>query len=595
MKPLAPQLHTVRKRHPLRWRLGLVIGVPVVAAIGVFGGTTIGNAGHIYHGVYLNGVDVGGMSKKEAAAALNNAAEQYGKQTVAVSYATPTSTKTTLRFTPDGIGAKYDEAAVDEAFEYARQGTLRRQMYQRIQLVLGRTTNVQRLQFDDARLAGYVAQVGSDVTTPVANAGLAFNDGRVTVTPSSPGTRLDTGKLVAAVQARLGAMSTAEILAPSYRIDASVDEKRLASARGQAEQIAGKPLTVKADSKTIEVGIATITSWIQVGGKPTLPYAPTALKGYYPAVDSGDATVALNQQLMGAYVNTMAGSINQQAKDAELGVQDGKVVAVKASQNGLSINQQEAVTTIMKSLNDSGSDRNVTLKTQVTRPTVREDNLQELGLVEQISQGQTLFPGSPSTRMINVRTGASKMNNVLIKPGENFSFNDTLGHIGPETGYVPELVILEKHEEKQYGGGLCQVSSTVYRAALLAGLPITQRVNHSFAISYYTAPYGVPGVDATIYPPSGVDMRFRNDTGHYIFMQTRMVGTTLTATFYGTKTKTGEIRGPNFITGNQDTTQPSHTVFYRDVKDLSGKVIKTDTVETYYKSSSDFPILNQIN
>jgi len=99
----------------------------------------------------------------------------------------------------------------------------------------------------------------------------------------------------------------------------------------------------------------------------------------------------------------------------------------------------------------------------------------------------------------------------------------------------------------------------------------------------------VPGVDATIYYPS-VDFKFKNDTGSYILIQTIMQGTTLKFDFFGTKTKTGNIRGPQFVTGSSDATQPSHTVFYRDVLDLAGNVTKTDKFDTYYKSSKDFPV-----
>ncbi|MEO7617987.1 MAG: VanW family protein, partial [Candidatus Saccharibacteria bacterium] len=183
---------------------------------------------------------------------------------------------------------------------------------------------------------------------------------------------------------------------------------------------------------------------------------------------------------------------------------------------------------------------------------------------------------------------------VLLAPGEQFSFGKILGDVGAEQGYKPELVILGDHEEKQYGGGLCQVSSTAYRAALLAGLPINQRYNHSFAISYYTAPYGVPGVDATIYYPQ-VDFKFTNDTGNYILIQTHMEGTTLTFDYYGTKVKSGQIRGPYFITGTTDNKQPSTTVFYRDVLDLAGNVIKTDTVNTHYESSDKYPVQKTYN
>jgi vancomycin resistance protein YoaR len=180
---------------------------------------------------------------------------------------------------------------------------------------------------------------------------------------------------------------------------------------------------------------------------------------------------------------------------------------------------------------------------------------------------------------------------VLLAPGQVFSFGSLLGPVDAAHGYAPGLVIIGNIETPQYGGGLCQVSSTAFRAALQAGLPILERSGHAFAISFYTWPYGVPGVDATIYYPQ-VDMKFQNDTGHYMLITTTMnkSASTLKFDYYGTKTKVGVIRGPYFITGSNDSTQASHTVFYRDVEDLSGNVLKTDTFNTYYQPSTNFSI-----
>lgn len=589
MIPGLSRLRQFRQLHPLRWRVALTIFVPLASVVALLGGTTLANAGRIYHGVSVNGVKVGGLTPDEARAKVRQAEQAYSKKAIPVTYASSGSRMTTTRIAPTDIGVTYDTAAVDQAFEYGRSGAVKEQLVLRLRLLAGQRINVQNLSFDDVKLAGYVAAISNEASEPVANAGLEFRDGAITVTPAELGQRLDIGLFVAALQSRLGMMSDTELKAPVYSMPASIDEQRLAPAKTAADQIAGSPLLIRIDSKSLTADTATLTSWLQVGGRPQLPYSYESLRGFYPAVDRGEATVALDQAKVGSYVAELAKSVNQPAKDAQLGVQDGKVVAVAPSQNGVALNEPEAVKAIVRAIKNGNGARRVQLQAQIARAEVREDNLEQLGLREVISVGESFFPGSPSTRLINVRAGSAKMNNVLIKPNENFNFNEVLGYIGPETGYVPELVILDKKKEKQYGGGLCQVSSTVYRAALLAGLPITQRINHSYAISYYTAPYPVPGVDATIYPPSGVNMRFRNDTGSYILMQSVVEGTTMKVTFYGTKTKSGEIRGPQFITGTSDHTQPSHTVFYRDVKDMSGKVIRTDTVETYYKSSKEFP------
>jgi vancomycin resistance protein YoaR len=125
-------------------------------------------------------------------------------------------------------------------------------------------------------------------------------------------------------------------------------------------------------------------------------------------------------------------------------------------------------------------------------------------------------------------------------------------------------------------------------------LPIDERENHSFAISYYQWPYNAPGVDATIYYPQ-VDLKFTNNTGHYILIQTIMSGDHLTFNYYGTKVESGVIRGPYFVTGSNNATQASHTVFYRDVLNTAGQVTSTDTFNSYYQPSTDFPVEGTIN
>ena len=208
-------------------------------------------------------------------------------------------------------------------------------------------------------------------------------------------------------------------------------------------------------------------------------------------------------------------------------------------------------------------------------------------LKELIGEGVSYFPGSTWQRLQNIRVGTARYQGVLIKPGQVFSFGEYLGEVGPAQGYAESKVILDGKQEFQYGGGLCQVSSTMFRAALNAGLPIVQRTNHAFQVSYYTQPYGIPGVDATIYYPA-VDLKFKNDSSRHILVQTELIGTTLYFRFYGTKEKEGRVRGPFFNFGSLDPNSPSQTTFYRDIMQ-NGQVVKTDSFTTYYKSALDFP------
>ena len=174
---------------------------------------------------------------------------------------------------------------------------------------------------------------------------------------------------------------------------------------------------------------------------------------------------------------------------------------------------------------------NLPLITEPPVVTVLSDELKEMGITELFSAGETYFSGSPANRMHNIRTGLAKFNGHIIKQGEEFSFGDVLGRVDASTGYKPELVIKGDKVVPEYGGGLCQVSTTAYRAVLEGGLPVTERRNHSFAVTYYSP----NGLDATVYPPS-VDMKFKNDSPGAILMQSYMTDDAKAYyNFYGTK------------------------------------------------------------
>lgn len=158
----------------------------------------------------------------------------------------------------------------------------------------------------------------------------------------------------------------------------------------------------------------------------------------------------------------------------------------------------------------------VTLPMIETQPeiTVNDADLREQGIREVVTIGESVFAKSPVNRRHNIATGVSKFNGHLIPKDAIFSFNETLGPVNEKTGYRKELVIQGETTIPDYGGGLCQVSSTAYRGPWEYGMPIVQRKNHSYAVSYYSP----QGTDATIYPPN-VDMKFRNDTPGSLLIQ----------------------------------------------------------------------------
>lgn len=577
------------RRHPVVWTAVVIL---LVAAL--FGGFDLVYAGKVFPGVSMNGIYLGGLTREQAKTTLAKAQTSYVSEQVPVQYA-----NTTLSIDIKQIGTSYDlDQQVSAAYAHGHQTPLANQLRQIARSIVGRPTRLSQFSYDDAKLVPYVKQISDQIDSPVANAALSFSEtGRVEVTPEQAGQRLDIGQLVAQLKQRIATSSSEFITAPVYPLSPSIDAPALTAAKAQADTYLQGPLTLTAAGKTLTVTPKDITGWIAVSRAPVSVIKKTTDLTAFYGPGAEPVTLSLSDTAIATYVAGIAKTIDRPSQNAQLSIQDNKATVFQPSQTGFTLDQAKAVADIKAGLAKAG-DRQVALDVKAIQPDVTEQNLNDLGINELISEGVTYFPGSPATRMQNIRVGAARFNGVLVKPGDVFSFESLLGDVGPATGYAPSLVILGNKEVYQYGGGMCQVSSTAYRAALLAGLPIVERHNHSFAVGYYTAPYGVPGVDATVYDLS-VDFKFRNDTGHYILIQTNLQGTTLKFDFYGTKTKSGQIRGPYFIDpaggAGWNATIPSKTVFYRDVLDLSGNVIKTDTVTTSYKSSLDFPIVKELN
>jgi vancomycin resistance protein YoaR len=203
--------------------------------------------------------------------------------------------------------------------------------------------------------------------------------------------------------------------------------------------------------------------------------------------------------------------------------------------------------------------------------TVTDSDLRKQGISEVVGFGESDFSGSPLSRRHNISVGLSKFNGSLISQGEQFSFNGTLGPVNAASGYKKELVILGDKTLPDFGGGLCQVSTTAYRGVWEYGFPIDQRRNHSFTVLYYS-PHGT---DATIYPPH-TDVKFTNDSPGSLLIQTHAEDSKAYFIYYGTSDgRETEIIGP-YTWGHRDP-PPDKTEFTTDIppgttKKVGGRV-----------------------
>lgn len=298
----------------------------------------------------------------------------------------------------------------------------------------------------------------------------------------------------------------------AFFIADTVGEFEVVKVRNLAEEFSKTPedleIYIQDDKKIIPS--ETIQGWLE-------PY----VRNY-----TGKEDIRVSPEEVQEYLASIAPLVNNQPINAKFILVDGKAEEFIPSEYGRELDIEASKKLIMNAI--VGGEKEVTLPVELIEPAITLDRVNELGITTLIGRGESDFAGSPSSRVHNIKVGSARYNGAILKPGEEFSFNDMLGEIDDKNGYQPELVIKGGKLIYEYGGGLCQVSTTLFRAAIKAGLPITERRPHSFAVRYYDP----QGLDATIYP-GVVDLKFRNDTSNHVLIQSRVEGTKLIFDIYG--------------------------------------------------------------
>ena len=232
---------------------------------------------------------------------------------------------------------------------------------------------------------------------------------------------------------------------------------------------------------------------------------------------------------------------NKEPIDAKITIKEGKVEIAEDGKDGEVINKDKAAK-LLTALPGKGK-HELEISFEAAKPTVSRESVDKLKLGELAFRGESDFSGSPANRIHNIKTAAAIFNDILIQPGEEFSFIKTLGDVSAKTGYLPEMVIKQDRTVPEYGGGICQVSTTLFRAAYTAGFPIIARTAHAYRVSYYEP----AGFDATVYIPTP-DLVFKNDTKNYFLIQAWVDGNKLYFDLYGNKEdRRVEIIGPTII------------------------------------------------
>lgn len=492
--------------------------VAAVFGVAVFGMPVIdvfATRGEIYPNVRIAGIEVGGKTVADAKIALSGHTEKYLAQTA-------TFTLGALQASvPSSTFLSFDiDAAIKNAEAVGNSGTSLSHMRQRLQARV-KGVEIPLVSFaQEEPLAQALKSSFGTAQTEANNANFAFSfegdNPTITISPETSGAVIDITATESKITLQAASLTSAPIELTLSPASAEFTTADLTTILPKVEELFASPQPeIKKGDKQWKIPYATLATWIT------------------PQREEENIRLSFDQDQIIKWLDTIAKEVEQKASDAVFEVSpDGKrATKFDIGTAGIELPRKENAALIAKAILDTLP---AELITKESRPSVTTaQGLTEYGIKELVGRGTTNFKGSPPNRIKNIKRGAALLQGILISPGQEFSLLDALRPFTLENGYLPELVIkaAEGRTTPEIGGGLCQIGTTMFRTALNAGLPITERRNHSYRVSYYEPPVGM---DATIYDPAP-DFKFLNDTGYWLVLTTNVDGNNLTFELWGTK------------------------------------------------------------
>lgn len=331
----------------------------------------------------------------------------------------------------------------------------------------------------------------------------------------------------------------------------------------ELRKIIEKDLIINADNSKVAIEGTEIAKWVE-------PYT----RAY-----SGKKDLRISYPILVSYLESLALGFNIEPVNAKLKFQDNRADIFVPPTQGRKLNIGNSAAIIAVAMLENKA--SVSLVFDTIEPEITLEKINSLGIKTLLGKGQSDYGKSSLSRIHNIKIGLSKFNGIILKPGEEFSFNKFLGEVDDKSGYQAELVIKNGQLVREYGGGLCQVATTVFRAAIMSGLEIRERKPHSFPVHYYDP----QGFDATIYPGI-VDLKFINNTANHTLVQAKLSGSRLSVEIYGSNNGTKvTMEGPI-----QYAQQPSGAMKAYFIRKLTKDGIeKEERFDSVYKAPPPHP------
>jgi vancomycin resistance protein YoaR len=543
--------------------LALLIGLALFSLLAVLLPAFYGMAyaERIFPGISVSGVDLSGLTQPEAAALLAQRLDYPQRGQVAFQEG-----QTLWKATPAEVGLFLDaQITASTAYNHGRSGGYFAQTSARWQ-AWSRGVSISPLFIFDQRVAhSYLQGIAAQVDRPIIEASLGVSGIDVVVRSGQVGRTLDVPAAVQALDTQLKTLSDGIVPlvvneTPPVILDVS-EQAEL------ARQILSAPLVLRIPSAsagdpgpwTFEpVTLASMLAIERVqseqGERYQVGLSSVALRSFLEQIAPNMVVAPKNARFI----------FNDDTHQLDLlaSATIGRALDIETSLN--LINQQVAA-----------GQHTIDLDMEYTNPPATDDATAEsLGITELVHAETSYFRGSAPERIQNIALASAQFHGILVAPGESFSMAAILGDVSLDTGYAEALIIFGDRTIRGVGGGVCQVSTTLFRTAFFAGFQIDERYAHAYRVGYYEQVYGgtdpdLAGLDATVFAPV-VDFRFTNDTPYWLLMETYVSGATLTWKFYSTS----DGRSVDWdTTGLQNVVEPEEPL-YEENPDLPEGTIK---------------------
>ena len=478
------------------------------------------HAERIFPALTVADVPVGGMTFGAAAAAIMERADAIESSAITVTRG-DRSWSSTLR----EIGVAVDEdAAFAHAVRYGREESALRRLRSTAGLVRSGEQMALPITLDYQQLDRWFDAIDRDLGAPPRNASVDVQGANVVIVPEVDGTVVDRPRARAEIEARLQGLASISVELPVSTAIARVRAVDLESARD---------LLLRAMAHPIQVSNA--------GGLWTLPATDVAqflTQDVAPTEDGARAIrLGLDREKLAVWLEERLGAaIETEPVDAQVGWNGEKLVSVELSVDGVRLDAAKLAELVEGRFFGEGGAVEAPLT--YVKPKIDSGNLEALGITTLLGTGGSNYSGSNDGRATNIAIGASAINGTLVPPWGEFSFNGAIGVINEEKGYLEAQVIAGEAIGRDIGGGICQVSTTVFRAAYLAGLPMTEWYPHRFRIGFYEYDGWEPGLDASILQPTEdpstwADFKFQNPSDSWMLLESWTDGVNVVVNIYG--------------------------------------------------------------